>query len=539
MLAMRSYLFAVTLSLGAAACYGAVCEEYPQLCGSGAGGEGGEAGNPTPGGAGGVGGDGGQGGNVGGNGGDGGGGAPPVCDPVVAAMIGEGCGVFVDSAAAGAEEGTQDAPYHSLNAALAGAGSGERIYVCTSALDETVTLGVPVDIYGGLDCATWAPTATKTAWTGPANEPVLTISAPATNSSLFRFGISAAVADGFDAATKQGNSSIGVFVDGAAVKLEEVDITAREGAAGGDGVDVGGQADGRQSDGPAFDGNLGGGCGMPAGPSKVAMCGGGIQSIGGGGGNGDLAGGASGINGAPDPGVGEPNGTRGEGDDGTGGWDCSVDNGNGQNGHPGPQGIGGPGGSGLGSVDATLLYAGDPGDPGSTGTVGQGGGGGGGRKGNGSNGCGATVAGASGGSGGAGGCGGAAAPGGGAGGASIALVSLNADLTLLDVTLTASTGGVGGIGGDGQLGGNGGGGAFGGGVACRGGDGGSGGRGGSGGGGRGGPSLGIAFTGTAPDLDEEAITVALTAASGGAGGNGNTQTNAGALGALAKVQSFD
>jgi len=66
-----------------------------------------------------------------------------------------------------------------------------------------------------------------------------------------------------------------------------------------------------------------------------------------------------------------------------------------------------------------------------------------------------------------------------------------------------------------------------------------GGLGGAGRGGRGGPSVGLAFLGTEPAIDEADITIEVTEALGGPGGNGNTQGNGGALGLLAKKQSFE
>jgi len=74
--------------------------------------------------------------------------------------------------------------------------------------------------------------------------------------------------------------------------------------------------------------------------------------------------------------------------------------------------------------------------------------------------------------------------------------------------------------------------------ACRGGDGGSGSLGGAGGGGRGGASMGIAFVGTEPDLNDASLTAALSGAGGGLGGNGNADANAGAAGVFAKKQAF-
>jgi hypothetical protein len=77
--------------------------------------------------------------------------------------------------------------------------------------------------------------------------------------------------------------------------------------------------------------------------------------------------------------------------------------------------------------------------------------------------------------------------------------------------------------------------------ACRGGLGGKGGRGGAGGGGRGGPSVGIAYSGPAPE-EQGVIEIftASTLAPGGNGGNGGAGNlgGPGADGFLAERQPF-
>lgn len=49
----------------------------------------------------------------------------------------------------------------------------------------------------------------------------------------------------------------------------------------------------------------------------------------------------------------------------------------------------------------------------------------------------------------------------------------------------------------------------------------------------------IGPTGPAPDLNDDAVTIAGASAAGGDGGNGSSQGNAGAAGALGKKQSFE
>ena len=465
-------------------------------------------------------------------------GIPDECDPELLAddaSIAATCGLFVEPGAAGGD-GSQASPFGNLSAAIAAAASSESIYVCATGtpLTQAATLDKRANLIGAVECGTWKKAADKTVWTAASGDVPLRVEASASGATLQGFAITSADATGFDAATLQGHSSIAVVVDGAAMSMRSTSIVAGAGARGGDGEDVAGQAAGRQSDAMMFDGNGGGACGVAAGLDKVATCSG-QMSVGGGGGLGGLGSGASGFSGSPDPVLGEPNGTEGAGEPSSGAWSCSGNSGNGEFGHDGPTGGAGLGGMASGTLDATSLYAGRPGDGGQLGTLGQGGGGGGGRKGNGANGCMPAVAGPSGGSGGAGGCGGSAGGGGGAGGASIALVLLDANVTFDSVTLEAASGGVGGDGGAGQLGGNGGNGGNGGGNACSGGAGGSGGDGGPGGGGAGGPSLGVAYTGAAPTIDDGAITTASTSATGGQGGPGGLM---GAAWALEKTHAF-
>ncbi len=471
-------------------------------------------------------------------------GLPMECDPLLLQpnqSLDPSCGLFVEPGAP-TGDGSQAMPYGTLTDALAANPMNKPVYVCSTgpSLNEPIELSASERLVGAVTCGDWKATPTKTAWTAGENEVVLTLSAT-TNAHVQGFAITSANATGFDAADGDGNDSIAVIADGGVATLLQVDIVAGNGAAGGAGADQSGQAPGRQSDAMSFDGNAGGACGVDGGATKAfAACPAGGTTTGGKGGDGDLALGSPGNPGTPDPLMSNPNGDGGVGEPSMGGFDCSVNGGHGENGHPGPAGNAGLSGTAVATVAITGL-TGQPGGDGGNGTIGQGGGGGGGRKGNGSNGCLAGVTGPSGGSGGAGGCGGLAGQGGGQGGASIALLSLGAMLTLTDVTLTAGLGGAGGEGGDGQFGGQGGFGAAGGGSpvqACTGGAGGTGGTGGPGGGGAGGASLGLAYTGTAPELDDSAITVSATPAAGGAGGNANASGNAGAAGLTAKKQGY-
>ncbi len=492
--------------------------------GDGAGGDpqaGGSAGGDQPGGAGGE------------------GGGPAGCDPRTGDVPTESCGLFVDTAASGAQEGTRAAPYQSVSLALAAATEGTAVYICSSPIVETATLDKQLSLFGAMDCTSWALTPTKTEWTTAANEVPLRLDSGANDSLLYGLAITSQTATGADATTRQGRSSVALLINGADVTIEECALFAGGGAVGANGEDQMGQAPGRQSMASSFNGNDATGCNGSPPLAKTFACAVGTTT-GGAGGAGGLSSGNSGSSGQPFYPLGEPNGSSGVGDSGSPSFSCAVDGGQGENGHDGPDGNPGPGGVMLGAISAQSLHEGDPGDPGDPGQVGQGGGGGGGRKGNGANTCATNVTGPSGSGGGAGGCGGAAGGGGGAGGSSIALMVLSSAVTLTNVAITASDGGGGGTGGNRQLGGIGGfaGGAGPVGNSCSGGAGGDGGDGAPGGGGRGGHSIGIAYIGTAPVFEPGSVAVAADAAAGGLGGDANAASNQGAAGLTAPAQVF-
>ncbi|KYF75158.1 hypothetical protein BE11_01225 [Sorangium cellulosum] len=126
----------------------------------------------------------------------------------------------------------------------------------------------------------------------------------------------------------------------------------------------------------------------------------------------------------------------------------------------------------------------------------------------------------------------------------MALASVDANVTLIDCTLTAGHGGNGGKGGNlqpGGLGGNGGAGGVGVGgskAACAGGQGGQGGNGGPGGGGVGGPSLAIAFRGEPVQQEGKTTLTPSVPGAGGPGGSNNVASNAGADGMTAAEQEL-
>ncbi len=479
---------------------------------------------------------GGGGGN--GAGGDGGGGTDPGnCDPAMG-VVDDGCGVFASSGmGADGALGGKTTPVRSLQEAVDLASETKRVYACAEVFDEAVTVAEGITIYGGLDCANdWALLAeTKTTVAAPSDAIALTVESTAAGLVVNDLAMEATNA------TAPGGSSIAVLVDGVEATFVRCAMTARDGAAGVDGVDGPSVAPMQGKAG------AGGSAACSANPVPGApqtdgeVCGDGALSIGGKGGDGNNANGGDGANGLP---VSAGNGFGGTGEVGAG-WNCNVGgvNGGAQAGDNGTEGTPGVGASGPGTLTSTG-YQGTSGTAGMPGTVGQGGGGGGGAKGGNGICMGGPGAGASGGAGGAGGCGGLPGEGAGPGGASFALVSVNATVTLDACVLQSGSGGAGGVGGDfqpgalGGLGGVGGDPAGGTNPGCSGGQGGKGGNGGPGGGGLGGPSAAIAHVGGAPEQAGGTTLTPGTAGLGGAGGNVNAKANAGANGTSTDVMSF-
>jgi hypothetical protein len=451
------------------------------------------------------------------------GGTPINCIPSASnTPVANSCGVFVSSSLGNDNnEGTQAKPYKSIGAALMKADVA-RVYVCAESFTEEVTLAAAVDLYGGLDCKSWAyvGATTKTTLTAKGDHIPLTLGNAAGAATMEDFAIVAA------AATTPGGSSIAVLANGATASLTRCELTSGDASEGDPGVSGGAQAAqaevGTKGDDAGTTGTFAGGAG-----GQNLVC----ALTGGKGGDGGAI--MSGDGGDGFQGDGSLGGTKGLGDTGAG---CS-DGTKGGNGIPGPVALGA---QGIGVLSATG-YQGPDGDAGQDGGNGKSGGGGGGSKA--SN----TVHGAGGGGGGAGGCGGKHGTGGKAGGSSLALVSLGAKVTLAGCKLATGQGGAGGKGGDGQVGQaggkNGDGGGDGGSVlapGCNGGAGGKGGNGGNGGGGLGGHALGIAVTGSVPTLDaatQKAITLGAKG-TGGPGGNMDADMNHGAPGMASACWDF-
>jgi hypothetical protein len=458
-----------------------------------------------------------------GSGGSGGGGGPPgECVPSESsAPVDDACGVFVSqSLGDDGNAGTKSAPFASLEAAIA-ASNGKPVYVCGEAFHHPFYVNSPVTLYSGLDCTNgWVYDATKRALGQVSDDQIaLGVGSEAIGAKFYDFYF------GTPGNGVPGHSSIGAIVRaGATVSFTRCYFSAGWAHVPGFPGDYGGP-----SEAPADLGETGGDAGI-TGVGSLLGGGGGFNDVcsltgGKGGDGGDTS--SDGLDGTA--GDGGNGGIKGMGDSGAG---CTP----GGAGDDGAAGLSGAGSSSIGELPLNAQLGGDGAD-GVDGTPGRSGGGGGGSKAT------ASVHGAGGGGGGAGGCGGRGGQGGKRGGSSIALVSIDATVTLIDCQLSSGQGADGGTGGDGQPGqpgGTGGIGSAGVGAACDGGNGGKGGNGGNGGGGRGGHSLGIAFTGTMPVLDDATKNAIEFEAAGlgGLGGSLNVDMNHGADGIAAKCWDF-
>ncbi|KYF93500.1 hypothetical protein BE17_33455 [Sorangium cellulosum] len=479
--------------------------------------------------------------------------SPPesLCDGDPAtAMALDACGVFVSEQGDDDSPGTKDAPVRTLQRAIGLAahvrGNGQaptrRVYACGGVFEEAISLPQGVDLWGGRQCAggDWSyggPLDEQNASTviaPPVGIPVRVVGGDdavtaVDDATSVIFGVRAVAAD---ASASDGKSSIAMILEhGARAIVQSSVILAGDGKDGEPGEDA-----------PSFRANAGvvGNDGVDACTANVApgalpvvtVCGDGIESTGGQGGDGGLETGADGTSGLPEP-VGTPD-NRGLAGFGASSMPCTEGQ-NGADGAPAERAAGAVA-PGLLGVDGWIGVRGKDGKPGG---VGQGGGGGGGGKGRDStmNACPADrpQRGAAGGSGGSGGCGGKGGKGGGYGGASIGIVALQgSNLTVDASTVLGAKGGNGGVGGTGQWGGAGADGGHGGhwvlidtSRGCAGGDGGLGGRGGDAGGGLGGHSLGIGSVGASVAILETATVSPGQAGTGGRGGNAPAESGLG------------
>ena len=284
-------------------------------------------------------------------GGGGTGGTPIHCIPSESKdPVADSCGVFVSSSL-GADDmaagrGTKTKPYKTIGAALMKA-DVMRIYACAESFTETVTISTGVDLYGGLDCKSWAYVGAtkKTALTAPEDKIPLTLGNAAGSATVEDFAIIAA------AAKAPGGSSITVLANGSTASLTRCDLTSGEGMTGKDGD--AGEPNGMAAAAGTAGNNGSDACngdpvnGNPGGVAVANMCGGiDAVSVGGAGGKGDVASGNSGS-------VGQTGafGAAGTGEPAAGAWSCggAEPNGQGDNGNDGAPGDPGPGATGVGS----------------------------------------------------------------------------------------------------------------------------------------------------------------------------------------------
>ncbi|HTN91892.1 MAG TPA: hypothetical protein VL242_49825 [Sorangium sp.] len=461
----------------------------------------------------------------------------------------DGCGVFVARRGDDASDGTREAPVRTLQRAVEKAaepGGTRRVYACAEDFEEAVTLPSGVAIWGGRDCDaeawTWGGVKSFTG-IAPAPEQVpLTVETRQASMTSVVFGVRLVAAD----AIRPSGSSIGMIVgEGAAVEVVSSEILAGNGADGADGESAPQGEPWRAPDGaPGHHGAAGCLANWNEGaPPAMTACEDETTSIGGAGGEGDVAAGGDGEQGAPAPGPGSVD----EGEGGKGGAMTCTSGEKGGAGEPGANGIGG--GTGLeeplkyGSISARG-WQGFSGQDGQNGGIGQGGGGG---AGVGSNGKCRLVdpqGGPSGGSGGGGGCGGRGGRGGGYGGGSFGIIALHAHVMADKTDIITGDGGRGGNGGRGQEGGFGGERGYAGYIApaayfaCDGGEGGAGGKGGHGGGGLGGVSITIALVDSSVYLTESTDWAWGAPGAGGVGGDPSDKRAMGGDGQAAVLWEF-
>ncbi|KYG02710.1 hypothetical protein BE21_54550 [Sorangium cellulosum] len=451
--------------------------------------------------------------------------------------------MFVNASGNDRNPGTKDAPVrtlqHAIGLAAHGRGHNEpptrRVYACGQEFKETVSLPSGVDLWGGRLCDggdwsySWSYDGHQlTTIAPPVGIPLRVTSGEKEEKETKTSAISGVRVVAADASADDHKSSIAMILGaGAKAKVDSSEVIAGNGKDGEPGQDA--DTD-RANDG--VEGNDGASaCTADAAVGAlpvVTMCGDGIESTGGYGGDGGLDVGGDGTPGMPTSReISERDGHAGLGADE---MRCS-DGGKGVDGADGGRADGAVG-EGYLTFDG---WVGVRGEDGKKGGAGQGGGGGGGSKSRGPMYACPTSRhqrGAAGGSGGSGGCGGDGGWGGGYGGASIAIVALEDSELELDATkIVAGNGGDGGVGGTGQLGGIGQPGGRGGlgygdtGMwkACDGGYGGNGGRGGDAGGGLGGAAVGIAYV--VPHLTILPGTTIEVGAPGEGGYAGNAHIN--------------
>ena len=462
------------------------------------------------------------------------------CDPATSrGPIADDCGYFVSSSAGSDDRsGTKAAPVRTLARAIELARErSSSVFACAETFEEALVLPSGIKLVGGLDCDRSFEASTdgrRTTIVAPPDTAAVTVLGGDRTTRLQNVSIRSSDAQA------AGGSSIAVLVlEGASLELLFSDVHAGAGAPGisGDSLVPGFAAAGSGIAG--MEGNTactfasGEGQGEGEGEPTVLLCAE-MMSVGGEGGTAntkeDAQDGAGGLPLFDLSGAGP--GGQGQTDSAP----CSA----GVAGQDGPPGKTGKGGKGAGRLSGSG-FIGARGADGGRGMPGQGGGGGGGGRSEGMCMSGVHLVGGGGGAGGSGGCGGRGGTGGGFGGASIGIASVFATVRLDAVDIFTGRGGDGGAGGSPELGGLGGLGGKGGESAldvsggCAGGNGGRGGHGGHGGAGSGGPSIGVAFVGSAPVVDR----VIAVPGQGGYGGLAPTPEGRGEDGAAAPMMELE
>jgi len=468
-------------------------------------------------------------------------GAPQECDPFEGAAAEDlpdpegldvncdgidgvpGDAIFVDTDDGndGTADGTMDAPYKTLAAAIQAAQDAgkDQVYIGEGVYPEDLTLVDGINLYGGYEPDQgWVRNLNYTTTVGASSNPLTCDGQTGIEIQGLRFQSSSATGNGASVMTG--------YLKGCQVLFAHCTFETgggSDGANGANGSDgqPGQDGTGGQSSCAHSGITCGNTCSQPQGGSGGSSP---CNQDGGGGGNGgqDEQAGNQGTPGAN----GGGNGGAGGGVEGNGG--------KGQNGAAGAAGAPGETAAWGGSFGVAGYTPGDGAD-GANGNHGKGGGGGGGGGGTDTDWV-CPVWGAGGGAGGGGGCRGTKGTQGFGGGGSFGLYIVDSTVNLVSCVVFSGNAGDGGQGGNGGHGANGGGGGPKGqngledeGEGGNGGDGGDGGDGGAGSGGDGGPSVGIVCIGAVTlNVDDESLVSPGFAGSGGSGGNGGNAGHPGA-----------
>ncbi|MFT3921808.1 MAG: hypothetical protein QM778_04675 [Myxococcales bacterium] len=434
----------------------------------------------------------------------------PGCDTAAdprdtPSCVTEQAGVFVDSTGNDANPGTRDAPLKTIGAALAKRNGRSRIYLCQGIYAESVELTSAVSLHGGFACGSWSHIGKLVYLLPPPGAYAIHVDG-VQGVALSDLAFVAA------AGTSQARSSVAAFVSRSSeVVFRRVLLQAQTAASGTPG------SGGFPGTHDIYPGGNGSNSNEHGGDTRICTCSSGDITIGGAGGD-ATAGTTTGGNGGPVGGVAVPPNAVGGGQTAE---QCAKGDSHQMAGSQGATGNHAPPLPVIGYVDAEHGFVPADGTAGGPGSVGQGGGGGGASAPNDPGG---------GGSGGCGGCGASGSFGGQGGGASIGLLMIEASIRLENSFVTTAKAGDGGQGGRSASGGAGGQGGTGFGGGCTGGSGGQGGASGAGGGGAGGISIGIAFRGSAPELDGFTRDNVKVGAAGAAGGGGAPGVNDGPSG---------